>query len=181
MGKEEKGKSFWASDLIFWAWSDDVVRSKPGKADIWWNGNDVNCSFSRSSSSLCCCANESDASCGGDSSRYLVGGDRWKSSLCLSSSNSECGVEFDWTEKEKKNKVEIFYVQDFIVLWSRQPNIKREKIFMTQQYIKNYVIFLWATTILRQCFIKDITERRGKICEGRISKWYFFSNSCNRH
>lgn len=77
VGKEEKGKSFWASDFIFWAWSDADVRSKPGNADAWWNGNDVNCSFNLSRSSLCCCANESGSSWGGDSSRYFWGGDRW--------------------------------------------------------------------------------------------------------
>ena len=88
----EKGNSFWASDLIFWS---DVVRSSPGNADAWWNGNDENCSLSRSSNSRCCCAKASGSSCGGDSSKYFAGGDLGKSSLCLSSS-SECGVEFDW-------------------------------------------------------------------------------------
>lgn len=89
----EKGNSFWASDFILW--SVDVVRSSPGNADPWWNGNDENCSLSLSSNSRCCCANASGSSCGGDSSKYFAGGDRGKSSLCLSSS-SECGVEFDW-------------------------------------------------------------------------------------
>lgn len=99
----EKGKSCcgWASDACS-LWCACSERSMPAKLGAWLlNGKVVNCSFNRSRSSRCCWAKASVTSCGGESSRYFVGGDRGNSSVCLSSS-SECGVEFDWKFKGKK-------------------------------------------------------------------------------